>query len=517
MKRSESVVGLGDFQTPEHLARQVLAFVRSRGVTPGRILEPTCGSGAFVSAAYATWASVREVIGIEINPAYDRELAELAKLHPSFRYEYLDAQTMDDSDLQWSSREPLLICGNLPWVTTDALSRLVHDYQLKIRDNPKKLKGLAALTGSGSFDISERLALRFVQLAVRQEKADIALLLKESVARRILLDAKDLFTDAAVVRIDSHEWFGVNVHSCLLYIHFEQGVVSANRRVEYYAGLSSESAQRWTLDGGIVRKTSRDKTRTSTASGATWRHGIKHDAASVFELDAGRTPDMRSELEHQAGLELDSPYVFPLVTARDLHVSMRLVPVRRHMLVPQRKLGDRSIERDPKALREREYLRCADERLKRRRSSIYKNKPPYAIFGVGNYTFAPFKAAVAGLYLRPHFRFLGPIDNKPIVLGDTSYFVPCERAVDAAIIVALGNEVTIMTDVQEMAFAGKRPITKRLLDSLDFQAALLVTPREALCALVVAQIAAWEGQPLPIPSEHEVLDRAASLFGNLIR
>jgi hypothetical protein len=137
LKRSELRVGFGDIQTPQALALEVLAFVRARGASPERVLEPTCGSGAFVAASYATWNSICEVVGIKINPIYDSDLTKLSKRHNSFRFNYLDAQTMQDGDLHWRGAGPLLICGNLPWVTTDALSRLIDSHQLRIRDNPK--------------------------------------------------------------------------------------------------------------------------------------------------------------------------------------------------------------------------------------------------------------------------------------------------------------------------------------------------------------------------------------------
>jgi hypothetical protein len=517
LKRSESVVGFGDFQTPDSLAKKALEFVRSRGVSPGRILEPTCGSGTFVSASYSTWDSVSEVVGIEINPVYDGQLTDLSKRYPSFRYDYLDAQMMESEDLKWKSSESLLICGNLPWVTTDALSRLVDDYQLRIRDNPKKLKGLDALTGSGSFDISERLALRFVQIAVKEEKADIALLLKESVARRILVESRRLYASAAVIKIDSLRWFGVKVQSCLLYMHFEKGLINDSGSVEYFKDFSSERTEQWTLDGGVVRRALPNMSaKFRLTPGLVWRHGIKHDAAAVFEFGSGEGPSVSADLLSRAGLSDKSCYVYPFVTARDLHRSLQLERVQRSMLVPQRKLGDRSIESDPTAVLEREYLLSVNNRLAMRRSSIYRNKPFYALFGVGTYTFSPFKAAVAGLYIRPHFRFLGPIAGKPIVLGDTSYFVPCENAIDAAIIVTLANEDVIMAEVQGMAFAGKRPVTKRVLDALDFHGAFILTERESLVARVIEHISSWGGEKLVVPSRQEVVERAASLFGSLI-
>ncbi len=515
MKRAEARVGRGDFQTPPDLAAQVLQFVRARGVVPGRILEPTCGTGAFVRAAYATWqAGVAEVVGFEINPAYDADLIALAAEHPTFRFDYLDAQTLEADQLPWSSSGPLLICGNLPWVTTDALSRLGAEYQQRIRDNPKGLRGLEAVTGAGAFDISERLALRFVQLAAREEAADIALLLKESVARRVLLFAQELIADAAIVKIDSRRWFGASVASCLLYLHVQKRVTASLAAVEYFRDFSTDRAEQWRLDGGVVRRAPSGRSpRPKSASPVVWRHGIKHDAAAIFEFTANPARRAFAQAENGVVFETASPYVYPLLTARSLQHEPRLAPAQKYLLVPQRKLGDRSIERDDHAVNERAYLASVRARLAQRRSSIYRDKPHYAIFGVGDYTFAPYKVAVAGFYLQPKFRFLGRIDGKPCVLGDTSYFVPCSHAVDAGILTTLGNAGGILTEIAELAFAGKRPITKRVLDALDFERAFARASREFLFAGVRRCMASWEGESLAAPRDDVIMERAATLLG----
>ncbi len=420
---------------------------------------------------------------------------------------------MNIEDLEWKSSGPLLICGNLPWVTTDALSRLVDDYQLKIRDNPKNLKGLDALTGSGSFDISERLALRFVSIAIEQRNANIALLLKESVARRVLVECRNQFAKAAVVKVDSREWFDVKVSSCLLHLQFMEGALPVHE-VEYYQDFEGECTEVWTLYDGIVRRRSKEsRKKPPVLSNITWRHGIKHDAAAVFELDLtdARDAEQRAIFERSA----ESSYLYPLVTARSLQRA-DLQTFSRYMLVPQKRLGDTSIESDAQGLVELDYLRSKRDSLLKRRSSIYRKKPFYAIFGIGHYSFAPFKAAVAGLYLRPRFCFLGPVHGKPIVLGDTAYFFPSDSAIDAAIIVALGNEAVITAEICEMAFTGKRPITKRLLDSLDFKRAFDRADSRTLEKQVVELIEQWGPDKLEVPQYKEISERADTLLRNLV-
>ncbi len=71
------------------------------------------------------------------------------------------------------------------------------------------------------------------------------------------------------------------------------------------------------------------------------------------------------------------------------------------------------------------YLTGHRDVLDARRSSIYKGKPPFVIFGVGGYTFTDYKIAVSGLHKEPKFRLLGPMDGKLVIFDDTSYVLPC--------------------------------------------------------------------------------------------
>ena len=38
----------GDFQTPIELAKEIVEFLKARGVSPCAVLEPTCGLGSFL-------------------------------------------------------------------------------------------------------------------------------------------------------------------------------------------------------------------------------------------------------------------------------------------------------------------------------------------------------------------------------------------------------------------------------------------------------------------------------------
>ena len=43
--------GYGDWQTSYEFAKSVCLYLKSRGITPEVIVEPTCGIGNFIAAA----------------------------------------------------------------------------------------------------------------------------------------------------------------------------------------------------------------------------------------------------------------------------------------------------------------------------------------------------------------------------------------------------------------------------------------------------------------------------------
>ena len=95
------------------------------------------------------------------------------------------------------------------------------------------------------------------------------------------------------------------------------------------------------------------------------------------------------------------------------------------------------------------------------------------MFGVGPYSFAPFKVAISGLHKAPAFRAVRPRDGRPVMLDDTCYFLPCSSAAEAAALSALCNDPIALAFLGSASFPeAKRPITKALLQRLDLGAIL---------------------------------------------
>jgi hypothetical protein len=104
----------------------------------------------------------------------------------------------------------------------------------------------------------------------------------------------------------------------------------------------------------------------------------------------------------------------------------------------------------------------------RRSSSIYRNKPEYSIFGVGPYTFSPWKVAISGLYKSLTFCLYGPREGKPVIFDDTVYFLPFQSRGEAETVLELLNHDAARSFLQSMIFWDeKRPVTAELLRRLD--------------------------------------------------
>ncbi|MDP1994017.1 MAG: hypothetical protein Q8K40_02090, partial [Ignavibacteria bacterium] len=87
-----------------------------------------------------------------------------------------------------------------------------------------------------------------------------------------------------------------------------------------------------------------------------------------------------------------------------------------------------------------------------------------SIFGIGDYSFKPYKVAVSGLYKTFHFTLVLPQDNKPVMLDDTCYFIGFDKVEFAAYALILLNSDTTKRFLQSITFAdAKRTFTKDIL------------------------------------------------------
>jgi hypothetical protein len=198
----------------------------------------------------------------------------------------------------------------------------------------------------------------------------------------------------------------------------------------------------------------------------TWRSGLKHDASDIMEL-------IRESGHYINGLnqtvDIEPDYVFPLLKSSDIG-NGRAIP-RRFVLVTQQSPGEETDMISDVAPKTWTYLEAHADKLNSRRSSIYQNRPLFSIFGIGPYSFAPWKVAISGLYNTFRFVVVSPQAGRPVMLDDTCYSIACGSKEEACFIADLLNSDTSQRFLRSLVFPdSKRPITTDVLRRLSLVA-----------------------------------------------
>jgi hypothetical protein len=497
---------LGDFQTPPGLVAAVLRRIGPVGTQWRRVLEPTCGRGHFLAGLLALDPPPREIHGVEVQDRHVRAARALARRAPAGVKVGLTHGNLFEVDLRrvpgWTETGPLLVVGNPPWVTSAALG-VLGSANGPARRNVRKTTGLEAKTGSSNFDLAEAVWLKLLnELEAEPEPVTVALLCKLSVARRVLEHAANeglAVARAAVVRFDARAWFGAAVEACVLCVTLGPrlpGVRPGVERIPVYADLEAgEPAAVMGFARGRLVADLDTYAPLAFADGTcplVWRQGLKHDAAAVVEL---RRVDGNGTLHNKRGepVDVELEQVYPWLKGTDLARqgdADRPRGQERAVIVTQRKLGDDTRRLARSAPQLWRYLEDHAAAFAARKSSVYRGQPPYAMFGVGPYTFAAWKVGVSGLHPRAVFRCLGPDRGRPVLLDDTCYFVACRSLEQAALLTALANLPAATGLLRALSFPGsKRPVTKALLQRLDLHVLLARADRPALLARAGADVA----------------------------
>ncbi|MCL5961490.1 MAG: SAM-dependent methyltransferase [Chloroflexi bacterium] len=463
----------GDFQTPPELSKAICNLLYARGVNPLSILEPTCGKGSFLLSALDQFPSVSRAIGIDINPRYvqhaERELARRQYTHRSAVFQGNFFETAWSAILD-DLPGRILVIGNPPWVTNSTLSSL-RSSNLPEKTNFKKHSGLDAITGKSNFDISEWMLIRMLEWADGRNLT-LAMLCKTAVARKALVHAwtsgKKL-NSASIYRIDAKKHFNADVDACLLVCEITNEKRD-NQICRFHVDLSDDSYEKtFGLIGSrlVADAISYERWKhLDGESGCRWRSGIKHDCSSVMEFTKVGNA-YRNGLGELNNLE--DAYMFPMLKSSD--IAKGDVSPSRWMLVPQRSIGGETESISYVAPGTWAYLNSHSNIIDMRRSSIYRNRPRYSVFGVGEYSFADWKVAISSLYKRLHFAVVGPYEGKPVVLDDTCYFIPCQNQWQAQQFASLLNSAVATEFLNSLIFwDAKRPITVDVLKRLDLLA-----------------------------------------------
>lgn len=477
---SEDRVSYGDWQTPIRLAADVCRRHLDRFGSPDVMIEPTCGIGNFVMSALEVFPSISELYCIEINSEYTNTLkcriltkflqnnnANRAKIHivtaNVFDYDFISVFKKARQNHQ-----KVGVIGNPPWVTSSTLG------QKKSNNTPNKhnkfsLKGIEAVTGKSNFDISEALCIDLFQEAYGIE-GGVSMLLKNSVVRNLVNKqhrSPMAISEIEQLNIDATKEFDVSVDACCM-----QALLSEDSgevcKVKNFYDMSVSFNYGWDGDSFVSNLNAYNECKPFDGkSRYVWRSGIKHDCSAILELK--RMDDGYVNGKGEV-IELEQDFIYPLVKSSDVG-KFDGVATRKFLLLPQRYIGENTNYLYNELPLTYQYLINHIESFRNRKSSIYKGKSDFSVFGLGDYSFKKYKIAISSFYKEIKFMLINPIDGKPVMLDDTCYFIGFDHREEAERILQLLNSREVKTLLQSLVFSdSKRVVTKDLLMRIDIDA-----------------------------------------------
>lgn len=480
----------GDFQTNTELANKVAFHLTTKDISPEIVIEPTCGKGNFIVASLKQFTDIKKVFGIEIYKPYvweskfniiDFYLNNPTENKPEISIIHNSVFDFDFKTIaKENSTKEILIIGNPPWVTNSKLGSL-NSSNLPKKTNFKNHNGLDAMTGKGNFDIAEYITLMMIE-TFQHQNGNIALLVKNTVIKNIVFDQNNNNHKIAEIEkysIDSKKEFNVSVEASLFYCKLncdsefdcaELSIYTANelRTIQRTNRRKKERINNrfgWTSKKFVSNiETYAHSKNIDGVCPFEWRQGIKHDCSSIMELDKVNGHFVNGLKEE---IKLENDLVYGILKSSDLKNTV-IKETRKHTIVTQKKVGQETnyIKYDfPKTYK---YLSEHQDVFNARKSSIYNNKPPFSIFGIGDYSFKPYKVAISGLYKTFHFTLVLPQNEKPVMLDDTCYMLGFDRLEFAVYSLILLNSETTMQFLQSITFPdAKRTFTKDVLMRID--------------------------------------------------
>lgn len=467
---TKAKVEFGDFQTPPTLAADVCRRISALGIRPRSIVEPTCGTGSLLFAALDAFPNFTSAAGFDVSNAYIRAARE--DLRARSDKQHVTVEQGNFFEAKWPERiaslaEPILFIGNPPWVTNSDLGYL-NSHNIPEKANFHGRAGLDAVTGKSNFDISEWMLIKLLSW-LDGRRAAVAMLCKSAVARKVLAfgwNAGFRMERATTYRIDTAKYFGASVDACLFVC--ELGPTAGDRACRTFESVEAKrsSGALGYRDGVVIADVDLYDRRQALLGECQykWRSGIKHDCAGVMELR--RFGDLFKNGDGEL-VELEPTLLYPMLKSSDVARGGSIRPDR-YMVVTQKLIGEDTGRIAEAAPLTWQYLNRHRARFDKRASSIYKGKPPFSIFGVGDYTFAPWKVAISGLYKKLDFQVVGPHEGTPVVVDDTCYFVACRSETEARLLhTLLASEPAKEFYSAFVFWDAKRPVTTDLLRRLD--------------------------------------------------
>jgi hypothetical protein len=461
----------GDFQTPKELAREVWASLDASRFN--LVIEPTFGLGSFITTMPDQCRAA--ILGWELHETYYREtVALLSKEVERGEAKLLqgDVFTASSDDVSAATDANVLVIGNPPWVTNSEQGTLGGG-NTGAKRNFKALPGFDAMTGKSNFDISEAIILHFVGLLKdRCCSVQFALLTKFSVVRNLIqfLASHTFIGDYEFHRINTALHFDAAVDAGLLKFKIDKSA-TLRKTCSIHASVGgAKVGEVGLVDGRMIYDLDvyrRTLFMENTGAGCyVWRQGLKHDLSRIMELS-----ETAEGLRNGLGeiVDVEGASLYQLYKSSDIYHGR---PSRYVVPIYQRDLKDMLEDLPTRFPKLHAYLKKHEADFKARKSSIYKNRPTFSIFGIGDYSHFTYKVAIGALYSEPLFRLLEP-SPRPAIVDDTSYMLATNNYEEALYLLAIVN----LDCTRDFLCSVSHPPEKRRFTK-DVLARLLIPPFE---------------------------------------
>lgn len=515
---------LGEFFTPDWLAEKTMALAGFNGQIDKTVFDPGCGSGSFLLAAAAkkiangaSWpVLLQSVCGCDLNPlsvlaarlnflvllskhfTLPLPEVELPILHHDSVFQTPLGNTTAEAFQQKLAAGCDYLVGNPPWISWNCLppayrqkleSELLPQYVLF------DFHGQAARLGHSNDDYLSTFTLITVHRYLRQSglcsfliKQPLLTNVSGKTFRHFSIRHRDETIPLRVVKaadLRALDPFAIANETAILVL--EKGAPT----------IYPVAYEIWSRNNGHVEiKIERAQPAYGDDMSSPWiivndswaatkflegdnpyeiRHGLKHDAADILIVDVveknNETLRIKRREDATAEIyEIESNWVFPFLQPR--HLQPWGNNDCAYFVLPQHKAGeDNEAELRDNFPLTYAFLKRFAARFAERRSRVFLHKPFYGLFGLGKYTFAPYKVCWVGLGFQPKFmvaeeRAEAILGNKSLIPDGTIYYMPFADRDTAHFVCALLNSNLVRTFLSARSGKSKRGLSKKVVAQL---------------------------------------------------
>jgi len=515
---------LGEFFTPDWLADKTIALGGFNGEMDKIVFDPGCGSGSFLLAAAAKKLEqqapapvvLNSIIGCDLNPLsvlsarlnfllllskhFQLPLPEVEL--PIFHYDSV-FQTPLGNTAPASLQKCLVngcdyLIGNPPWISWNCLPPVYRkrlENELLTQYVLFDFHGQAARLGHSNDDYLSTFTLVTIDRYLKQNGI-CSFIIKQPLLTNV---AGKTFRRFEIRRSNGEimplrvlkaadlralDPFGIGNETAILVL--EKGALTTypvaydiwsqpNGHIETKAERAQPSELAEASSAWIV--ISNEWRSTKFMEGLNpyeIRHGLKHDAAEVLIVRCIEKKHDRLRIQRMAAdettYEIEADWIYPFLQPRHLKKWGR--DGNFYFLMPQRKAGEDNekelIEQFPLT---HAFLKHFAQQFAARRSKVFLDKPFYGLFGLGSYTWAPYKVCWVGLGFQPRFAVVEEVNNprlgqKTVVPDGTIYFMPFQHRDEAHFVCALLNSELVCKFLSARSGKSKRGLSKKIVEQL---------------------------------------------------